>query len=578
MSNKTERATGLVPVVETAKSQVVNVPVNLVVPSVHNPRFMSAAKGMTELIDSIRGGGIRVPLLGRPHPDPNLLPGSIELASGHRRLEAARRLELGEVPMIVLDFDDKAFVEVLVAENADRENLHPLEEGRAITELQAVGWTIEEIAARFGRSASWVARRGALHQLIPPIRDLVTDPDSEWSDVPVGVLECIARLPEESQRDWFENNCDNDYPPGYACDSGARFNEYLMRDCLHRLSAAPWKLDDGELVPEAGPCNECPKRSSAQGLLFADLNEGKKAADHCLDAACWKRKEERAVKAKICRAQAEHGKVLLINKAPLNYQDEQAQLEAYKEFGKPVENYKVAPAKKSDKGAKPAVIISGPGAGSVTWVQPSKMGSDGRSARNQNRDRPASRVCKGAAAGGMSLKEKREALERRRQAWVVDHWKERLAELIKGKTPITLSLDWRESLLDLVAVFGQHHKQDLQEKAEWKKLDKVALNGDAEQEILRSLLIVWQGRLNHYQVGDVGRFDDEAAAQAEVLGFDLNPLVDQAREAIPEPKSWGKQSAVSDQQSAKAQGEPAGSSRRSSNAGKKKTTKAAKHD
>lgn len=184
--------------------QVVNVPIDLVVPSDHQPRFMANPQAMAELIDSIRARGIRVPLLGRPHPKfAGTKPEMVELASGHRRLAAARQLDLGEVPMIVQEMDDREFGEVMVLENADRQNLHPLEEGRAIAELRRVGWSIEEIAARFVRSPTWVARRSALDDLIEPICELVKLPrantiEFDWCDLSPLVLESLARLPAET--------------------------------------------------------------------------------------------------------------------------------------------------------------------------------------------------------------------------------------------------------------------------------------------------------------------------------------------------------------------------------------------
>ena len=145
----------------------------------------------------------------------------------------------------------------------------------------------------------------------------------------------------------------------------------------------------------------------------------------------------------------------------------------------------------------------------------------------------------------------RSALERRRAAYIVDRWGEQLDTLIAAKAPITLALDWRDNLLDLLAVFGTHEHRDIQARGDWTKVEKIAQNGDAEQALLRSLLIVWKARLNYFTQSDIDRFLDEADAQAEVLGLDLNAYRDQAVTELPEPKSWAKE-AVSDQQSASA--------------------------
>jgi hypothetical protein len=53
-----------------------------------------------------------------------------------------------------------------------------------------------------------------------------------------------------------------------------------------RLASAGFKTEDAELVPLAGACGPCPKRTGNQPELFGDV----KGADVCTDVACFRRK------------------------------------------------------------------------------------------------------------------------------------------------------------------------------------------------------------------------------------------------------------------------------------------------
>jgi hypothetical protein len=89
------------------------------------------------------------------------------------------------------------------------------------------------------------------------------------------MLELIARFPIETQDEMLKEAAAG------TCSTARRPPaelRYLDEQYLRVLKAAPWDLDDAKLVPKAGACSACPKRSSCQQQLFAEAKD-----DRCLD-------------------------------------------------------------------------------------------------------------------------------------------------------------------------------------------------------------------------------------------------------------------------------------------------------
>lgn len=153
-----------------------------------NPRKHYDAAALEDLTASIRAKGVITPLLVRPcpdalldedakgrvrvRPDLNGHPG-YEIAAGHRRLRAARAAGLAELPALVRPMDDTEFLEVLIFENDEREDLHPLEEAEGYKTLMTkAGYTVERLAERRGCSVKYIYDRVKLLALIPKAQAL----------------------------------------------------------------------------------------------------------------------------------------------------------------------------------------------------------------------------------------------------------------------------------------------------------------------------------------------------------------------------------------------------------------------
>lgn len=154
----------------TPGSGLLEVPVDLVQPNPNQPRRHFDDEGLDELAASMAELGILQPLLVRRTAD------GYELIAGERRLRAARRAGLLQVPVVVRQSAGAASLEEALVENLHRQDLNPLEEAAAYQRLvEEFDYTQERVAERVGRSRSAVANLLRLFQLTPAVQKLVGD-------------------------------------------------------------------------------------------------------------------------------------------------------------------------------------------------------------------------------------------------------------------------------------------------------------------------------------------------------------------------------------------------------------------
>lgn len=137
----------------------------IITPNRYQPRRSFKEEELEELVDSIRSQGVIQPLIVRKAQM------GYELVAGERRLRAAKRAGLDQVPVVVKDISDTEMLEMSIVENIQRENLNPVEEAdayhRLITEF---GLTQEKAAERVGKSRSAVANFLRIRQLPDDIK------------------------------------------------------------------------------------------------------------------------------------------------------------------------------------------------------------------------------------------------------------------------------------------------------------------------------------------------------------------------------------------------------------------------
>lgn len=223
-----------------------------------------------DLVASVKQHGVLEPLLVRP------VDGKLEVVAGRRRLAAAKAAKAETVPVRVIVLTDEEAAEVSIVENLQREDVHPLDEADGYARLLAKAGRIDDVAARVGKSVPYVAARLSLTRLIPAWRTSYEKGLLEFSGA-----RALARLSDAGQK-----RVRDEHRVTHEAISTEELEDLIRRDIMLDLSGAPWKKDDAALVPAAGACAGCPKRTGAAPALFPEFTKG----DRCTDPACFEMK------------------------------------------------------------------------------------------------------------------------------------------------------------------------------------------------------------------------------------------------------------------------------------------------
>ena len=158
-------------VMKTESSGSLSLPISQVETCSSQPRKRFDDESLQELADSISQHGIIQPLTVR-----KLSSGYYQIIAGERRWRAARLAGLQEVPVIVIEADDRKAAELAMIENLQREDLNPMEEAAGFQSLiESYHMTQEEAAQRVGKSRSAVTNALRLLGLTPSVRKLVEE-------------------------------------------------------------------------------------------------------------------------------------------------------------------------------------------------------------------------------------------------------------------------------------------------------------------------------------------------------------------------------------------------------------------
>ena len=140
-------------------------PIYKVEPNPGQPRQDFDEEELQALADSIAEHGIIQPLTVREMDN-----GYFQIIAGERRWRAARMANLSEVPVVVMEADDRKAMELALIENLQRQDLNPVEEALGYRCLmEDFGLTQEEAAQKVGRSRPAVANSLRLLGLCPEV-------------------------------------------------------------------------------------------------------------------------------------------------------------------------------------------------------------------------------------------------------------------------------------------------------------------------------------------------------------------------------------------------------------------------
>ena len=141
------------------------VPIDQVDPNPDQPRQVMG--DLSELMASISEKGILEPLIVRQRR------GRFQIVAGERRYQAAVRLQLAEVPVVIRDVADDEMIEIALIENLQRKDISPFEEAEALQSLVlGHGFKHEEIARKIGKSRTSVTESLALQAMPEEVREL----------------------------------------------------------------------------------------------------------------------------------------------------------------------------------------------------------------------------------------------------------------------------------------------------------------------------------------------------------------------------------------------------------------------
>ena len=272
------------PEVLPAAHEVATLALGAIVPSKTNPRKRFDKLGMDELTASVQRHGVIQPVLVRPRAS-----GGYELVSGERRYRAAKAAALAAIPALVRTLSDAEALELQVIENLQREDLHELEEAEGYEQLMkcvdaATGkpYDVDTIAAKVGKSRAYVYARLKLTALEAKAREAFFACKLNASTALL-----LARIPTRPLQLEALNDITGVRWRGADPMSFREASRHIHEKFMLRLTEAPFATGDAKLLPSAGACTGCPKRTDNQPELFADVKSG----DVCTDPSCFAEKK-----------------------------------------------------------------------------------------------------------------------------------------------------------------------------------------------------------------------------------------------------------------------------------------------
>ena len=140
-------------------------------PRKDQPRRNFDIDALNQLADSIKSNGVLQPILCTKQSN-----GMYSIVAGERRWRAAKIAGLSEVPVLIIEADDKKVAEIALIENLQRENLNAIEEAAAYKSLMTdYSMTQDEISKRVGKSRSAIANSLRLLDLPDEVSKMVAD-------------------------------------------------------------------------------------------------------------------------------------------------------------------------------------------------------------------------------------------------------------------------------------------------------------------------------------------------------------------------------------------------------------------
>lgn len=245
-----------------------------ITPNPDNPRKTFDDIGLQELADSIREKGVLQPILVRPwsnFQDPENI--QYLLIAGERRYRAAQLAGLTDIPCTVREMSNEEALEIMLMENFQRQDVHPVEEAIGFRALQTMGgYKPAQIAAKVGKSLQYVVSRLKLAGLTPELHRPFFENRFNMKQALA-----LAVLAPEVQKQWFSEQDEDDKD----------WQDWRVAEGKDnpKISEAPFPTDKKNVVKGVGACIGC-QFNTATSDLFPEMA----TAPRCLNKICFESK------------------------------------------------------------------------------------------------------------------------------------------------------------------------------------------------------------------------------------------------------------------------------------------------
>lgn len=262
--------------------------------SLTNPRKTFNPVKLQELADSIKASSVHQPILVRPLPgvrisdtfdtsEPGTRP-AFEIVAGERRYRASKLAGATTIPAMIRQLTDDQVLEIQIIENLQRDDLTDLEAAEGYAALMKHNnLTAEQVGQKIGKSRTFVYN-------CLKLLDLHVDSAKALREgtIDASTALLIARIPDDKLQIKALEYATKANSYNGNTPSIRELKSWLRQNVMLPLDDAPFPIAVKTLVPAAGNCTDCTKRTGANPDLFADVD----SADICTDPPCYHLKSE----------------------------------------------------------------------------------------------------------------------------------------------------------------------------------------------------------------------------------------------------------------------------------------------
>lgn len=248
-----------------------NIKISEAVLSKTNVQGRNEGKAFDDLVASVKEKGVLVPVLARN------IGGKWEVIAGNRRLAAAKKAGLEEIPAQIVEMTDIEAREAQIVENLQRADIHPIDEGELYRKLiEESKYEISAVAAKVGKSEVYVRQRLFL-------TNLGESAAAEYrkGNINDGHAVLIAKLSPSDQMKAMKEAVEDSFGDHVTVKE---LKVWIQDNIYTELENQPW-VGNEEAMKAVGPCNEACGIISSVESLFGPVKEGV-----CTSLKCWRNK------------------------------------------------------------------------------------------------------------------------------------------------------------------------------------------------------------------------------------------------------------------------------------------------